>query len=280
MKLIFIRHAEPDYAKDSLTEKGFREAKLLANRTKNWNVTQFYCSPLGRAQATAMPTLETHGVTLTTRFPDAAPDTICPPNPTKAIVYPWLRELHAPIEPQIHPAGKQIPWDFTPEFLRDNPILFDQNHWAEAPIFKDCGIKAQYDWICGGLDKVLSQHGYERDGLCYKTVSSTYTSNDFMAYDGNTIEHLKNAPRDEPILVCFCHLGVMMTMLSHLINTSPYAMLHGFFTPPASITIVSTEERILGHAYFRIQTLGDTSHLCSAGEPISYYGGFAAPFQL
>ena len=38
MRLIFIRHAEPDYEHDSLTEKGWREAKLLAVRTKSWQV--------------------------------------------------------------------------------------------------------------------------------------------------------------------------------------------------------------------------------------------------
>ena len=38
MRLIFIRHAEPDYSIDSLTEKGWREAKLLAERTKRWKV--------------------------------------------------------------------------------------------------------------------------------------------------------------------------------------------------------------------------------------------------
>lgn len=36
MRLIFIRHGEPDYEHDSLTEKGWREAKLLAARTKDW----------------------------------------------------------------------------------------------------------------------------------------------------------------------------------------------------------------------------------------------------
>ena len=46
MRLIFIRHAEPDYSIDSLTEKGWREAKLLAERTKRWKVDEFYCSPL------------------------------------------------------------------------------------------------------------------------------------------------------------------------------------------------------------------------------------------
>lgn len=286
MKLIFIRHAEPDYAQDSLTQKGFREAELLARRTKNWRVTQFYCSPLGRAQATAAPTLSLHGVSLSVRFPDPAPDVICAPDCAHAIVYPWLREFEAPIDPALHPdnartkGAKRIPWDFTPEFLRDNPILFDKERWFEAPILQNSDVKAQYEWVCGGLDGLLSRHGYERDGLCYKTCASGRASNDFMAYDGNTAEHLKQAPQDEPVIVCFCHLGVMMVMLSHLINTSPYVLLHGCFVPPASVTILSAEKRTLGHAYFRIQSMGDTSHLTSAGEPVSYYGGFAAPFQL
>lgn len=50
MRLIFIRHGEPDYEHDSLTEKGWREAKLLAARTKDWHVDDFYVSPLGRAR--------------------------------------------------------------------------------------------------------------------------------------------------------------------------------------------------------------------------------------
>ena len=32
MRLILIRHGDPDYVRDSLTEKGFREANLLAER--------------------------------------------------------------------------------------------------------------------------------------------------------------------------------------------------------------------------------------------------------
>ena len=31
-KLIIVRHGDPDYEKDSLTEKGFREAELLSDR--------------------------------------------------------------------------------------------------------------------------------------------------------------------------------------------------------------------------------------------------------
>ena len=39
MRIVFIRHGEPDYSKDSLTPKGWREAELLAKRISKWNVS-------------------------------------------------------------------------------------------------------------------------------------------------------------------------------------------------------------------------------------------------
>ena len=53
MKLLIIRHGDPDYEKDSLTKTGWREAELLANRLKTMDIAAFYVSPLGRAQDTA-----------------------------------------------------------------------------------------------------------------------------------------------------------------------------------------------------------------------------------
>ena len=58
MKLMFVRHAEPDYKHDSLTLKGHREAQLLSLRLAKLDVRDFYASPLGRAQETARYTLE------------------------------------------------------------------------------------------------------------------------------------------------------------------------------------------------------------------------------
>lgn len=279
MKLIFIRHAEPDYEHDSLTEKGFREAELVAERAKNWRVSQFYCSPLGRAQATAAPTLHAHHVSLTTVFPEPAPDVLHKPDPDKAIVYPWLRELHAPVDPELHPDHRFIPWDLTPAYFNEHPLLLDKERWREAELMKHCDLGNQADWIYERLDGLLALHGYRRDGFCYRTDGTHGTSNDFMKYDGTSVACMKEADSEEEVLVFFCHLGVMMMMLSHLINTAPHAMLHGLFVPPASVTVLSAEERIPGQVYFRVQTAGDTSHFRIAGEPVSYYGGFAMPFQ-
>ena len=73
MRLLFIRHGEPDYQKDSLTERGWKEAKLLAKRIAPMDIKEYYCSPLGRAKDTAKPTLALAG--------------------REAVEYPWLREF-------------------------------------------------------------------------------------------------------------------------------------------------------------------------------------------
>ena len=61
MKLLFIRHGEPDYEHDSLTPEGFREAECLAERLSQLDIAEIYVSPKGRAKATAAPTAEKTG---------------------------------------------------------------------------------------------------------------------------------------------------------------------------------------------------------------------------
>ena len=58
MEIWIARHAEPDYEHDSITEKGEREAKLLAQRLSKQSFAAVYCSPMGRAQKTVSYTLE------------------------------------------------------------------------------------------------------------------------------------------------------------------------------------------------------------------------------
>ena len=41
MRLIFIRHGDPDYEKDSVTEKGEREIELLADKMQRERVKEF-----------------------------------------------------------------------------------------------------------------------------------------------------------------------------------------------------------------------------------------------
>ena len=61
MKLIFIRHGDPDYVRDGLTEKGKIEAKALADMIERYNIDEVYQSPLGRAVETAEYSLKVLG---------------------------------------------------------------------------------------------------------------------------------------------------------------------------------------------------------------------------
>ena len=258
MKIIFIRHAEPDYEHNTLTQKGQREAEILVNRSKNWDITDFYCSILGRARQTAAPTLAYFG--------------------REAEIHEWLREFECPIDDPECPGHRKVCWDFSPRYLEEHPRLFDPNHWWEEPIMQIAGAKPEYDRVCAGLDEILSRYGYIRKGLRYVT-NHTEASNSYMQYNGTTLECMERAPKGGPVIAIFCHLGVMMVMLSHLMNTSPCTLWHGIFVPPCSVTAVITEERNPGEVYFRAQCIGDTSHLREAGEPVSFYGGFDQPFQ-
>ena len=57
MRILMIRHGDPDYEHDSLTENGKMEAQLLTERMKREKADDFYVSPLGRARRTAAPSL-------------------------------------------------------------------------------------------------------------------------------------------------------------------------------------------------------------------------------
>lgn len=146
MKLIFIRHGEPDYSIDSLTPKGWREAELLSHRTALWNVTDFYCSPLGRAKDTASFTLKNAG--------------------REAIILPWLKEFDAPVD-DPETGKKRIPWDLMPDFLNDHPDLFDLHQWYEDPFMMTGDMEKNYHFVTDGIDKLLKTYGYTRDGYRY-----------------------------------------------------------------------------------------------------------------
>ena len=43
MRLLIVRHGDPDYSIDSLTEKGWKEAEYLSERLSKLDVKGFLC---------------------------------------------------------------------------------------------------------------------------------------------------------------------------------------------------------------------------------------------
>lgn len=258
MRLIFIRHAEPDYAHDSLTEKGWREAEYLGQRTQSWPIDHIYVSPLGRAQDTAKSTLAHH--------------------PMQPTVCPWLQEFYVTV-PNPVTGRPSIGWDYLPDDWTAEPQLFDSLQWADAPRY-DLGlppgyplrredfesgaipyqpkaVRAEWDKVCQGIDDILAEYGYHRRDRYYE------------------VDETKDVT-----LLFFAHLGAIDAILSHVLNIAAPLLWQGMFLPPSSVTVLGAEERKPGLAYFRAQCYGDTAHLLMHGEPVSQSGYFTDPFSL
>jgi len=148
MKLLIIRHGDPDYSIDSLTETGWIEADVLSEKLTRLDVKAFYCSPLGRAKDTAKATLRKMG--------------------REATVLPWLQEFGPVnvVKPNRPEGG--ICWDWLPQDWTAEPLFYDKDRWFDAPAFRAAGVQAEAEKVYAGFDQLLAEHGYVREGKLYR----------------------------------------------------------------------------------------------------------------
>ena len=252
MRLLFIRHGDPDYERDGLTETGRKEAQLLVPRILKENVTDFYVSPLGRAQETAQPSLEATGKSADCRD--------------------WLQEFPAVMDitgseflQQAYPGTpkkedgsfyERIVWDMLPGYWRNEKDYYDKDLWRNTPPARISNMVEQYEKVTSGLDGLLADYGYVRDGGLYRTKQGSPATVAF-----------------------FCHFGVTCVMLSHLWGVSPHILFHGLAMAPSSVTEVYTEERKKGEVIFRATKVGDISHLYAAGVGPSFSARFCELYE-
>lgn len=166
MKLLFIRHADPDYEKDALTDKGTHEAKLLASRMAKTHIDECYVSPMGRAQLTARPSLEKIGL--------------------KAVTFEWLQEFIPQIVRPDSPERTHICWDWLPQdwMMREHFYRYDE--WWDDDILKAGNIKEHAQHVWDELDSFLAAHGYERDQHYYRAVNPNNDTIAFFCHFGVT----------------------------------------------------------------------------------------------
>ena len=251
MRLLFIRHGDPDYVHDTLTEKGHREAALLAERAEALQLGKCFVSPLGRAQATAGYSMKKLGRTAKTLG--------------------WLQEFPARIDlnraPQLLDAfpnarkedGKYAPhivWDIMPSYWGEFSDCMDPARWRECEISRNSDTVEIYDYVTGEFDKLLMEHGYIRDGRCYKVEKESTET-----------------------LTFFYHFGITCVFLAHLWGISPFLLWHSLALAPTSVTEIVTEERQQGIACFRGLKIGDVSHLVLGGEPVSTAARFCEVYS-
>ena len=144
MRILLIRHAEPDYSVDSLTPKGRAEAELLSRRLLRYNIRDFYVSPLGRAQDTAACTLEK-----------------CSRN---AETLPWLREFSGSYPDPETGIRRTVAWDVRPRIWKSFSGIMDVNTWTEAPEFSGGNVREVWQETVAGIDALLARYGFRKNG--------------------------------------------------------------------------------------------------------------------
>ena len=176
MRILIIRHAEPDYEIDGLTEKGHREAKLLALRLKDTPIDEIYVSPLGRAKVTCQYTLDQKHM--------------------KATELNWLQEFRARI---FDPDQKRdhVAWDLKANRWRGESSLMDEAQWTRHPLYAQTDVEKVWRETKEGLDQVLAKNGYERNGHIYRVREGNMRTIAFFCHFGigsAILSHLTGIP--------------------------------------------------------------------------------------
>ena len=132
MEIWIVRHADPDYEHDSITEKGVREAKLLADRLARYDFSYVYCSPMGRAKETASYYLEKTGKTAQTLS--------------------WLHEFKGSVKWN---GEKTQCWDRLPEYWTKIDDYYSYDKWLDVELMRKGNVKQQYEKVKRALTLFL-----------------------------------------------------------------------------------------------------------------------------
>ena len=174
MKIVIIRHADPDNINNCLTEAGKIEAEALG---KHYNASMFddiYSSTLPRAVLTAQAVIK---------------------GEKEIKQVDWLREFFHDVT--LEDGKKHLNWDFLPSFLEKHQEFLSPNYFEDCKEFKDVEMQKHYENVVNEFDKVLEKNGYKRDGHYYKVVDSNQKTIVFFCHFGMMcvlMSHLFNIP--------------------------------------------------------------------------------------
>lgn len=162
MRILIFRHGDPDYANDSLTERGKQEVLLLKELIPDYHINHAYISPLGRAQLTARLALEDQKITRETCW--------------------WLREFAPRIK---HPDCKDtIAWDWMPDYWTRDERFFSLEKWTDNEVMKEGGVREEYEKVIEEFDRVIEACGYARNGRIYDAVCPNHDTIAFFCHFG------------------------------------------------------------------------------------------------
>jgi len=148
VRLLFVRHGEPDYEHDCLTPEGHRQARAAAGRLREENISQLFSSPFGRAKETAAYTSEALGLPVT--------------------VLDFMHELYWGSRDGARIFAGGHPWNIADAMAREGWDLSRQD-WREHPYFSNNTVTAGADFVGAEIDAWLGGFGIRREGRYYRS---------------------------------------------------------------------------------------------------------------
>ncbi len=147
MRLYIIRHAEPAYPEDALTERGHEQAQALARRLAAAGLDRVYSSPLQRARESARYTAERLGLALE--------------------IEPWTRELE---DWWVRgPEDAEVPvWQVDGAAIRALAPRLRLDNWHRFPPFDAPLLRRGFARLGMEADAFAARHGYVRAGASYR----------------------------------------------------------------------------------------------------------------
>lgn len=231
MLLYYIRHGDPVYDPDSLTEKGRKQAEALSERLSKYDFDEIYSSTSMRARLTAEPTAKKLG--------------------KEVKLLDWCNEALAWQEFTKTTAEQNIYWFYQHEESRKvmatQKTLSLGNDWHKQPYFADTHVAEGLARVRKNTYELLSAHGYDK------------------AADGDY--YVATNPNDKRIAL-FAHEGFGMAFLSTLTGVPyPTFCLH-FGLEHSGVTVIRFDGA--DFVVPCVLQLSNDSHLYKSGLPLTY----------
>ncbi len=236
MLLYYVRHGDPIYDPDTLTELGERQAEAVGKRIAMHGIDKIFSSTSNRAYQTALPLSE-----LLKKDVEQID---------------FLNECHAGKYFAVSHNGGPASWVYHQSYFRTlfakDEILTLGYKWYEYPEFAEYDFKSGVDFFAKNIDELLLSLGYrhDRENHCYEALKEN----------------------NERIAI-FAHEGIGCAFLSSILDipypifAARYAMTH---TGVTVIHFDSLGENIIP----QMLCYSNDSHIYKEGLPTKYNNGW------
>lgn len=234
MILYYVRHGEPIYDPDSLTEYGHEQAKALSKRFTRLGLDEIYCSSSIRARQTAEPTAKALNI--------------------KPVVFEWAHEYKAWMDFSVQENGNTSWCFFNNNYVEKFKSATIRNlgqNWIKDDFFSNTNFKNGLERINNETDKFMQSLGFEHDREKggYKILKP---NNKRVAF--------------------FAHQGFGLAFLSSLLDIPYPIFCTNFDFGHTGVTVINFDESA-EISYPKVLQLSNDSHLYKE-EILQKYGGW------